>query len=245
MAERKLEYFLRCFCPARLYSYSTKVRIPKDRIDFRKFLIAKLVLSKGGSVVDGGAHLGYHTRFFSELVGDRGYVYSFEPNPYIFRLLQKGTRFQGNVIAYQKALSDVATRSAFYVEPFSLSQDSTLGEGRAKQKRVKVESVCLDTFLSGIKEIRLIKLDVEGYELQAIRGSAQLIGEFRPWIIFEYVQSASRNDRAILSLLKEWGYACFDLGTLQEVPQTAQIDVTDMVAIPQGEEGRLEALRPF
>ncbi len=238
---RKLEYFLRLFCPGKLYDYSTKVRVPQNQADFRKFLIAKFVLGQGGSAIDGGAHIGYYTRCFAEIIGERGKVYSFEPNPYIFRLVHKYAQYHRNVHAYQKALSHKTVKSAFYVEPFSLSQDSTLGRGRARQKKVEVDTVILDQVVSHTDQIRLIKLDVEGYEMQAILGAQQLIRRCRPWIILEYGQN--KTDSEIISLLEGWNYVCLDLRTLKRVVST---DLTDIVAIPKEEKGNfVEALALF
>lgn len=247
MMTEKIEYFLRLFCPDKLYAYSTKVRVPQHRVDFRKFLVAKFVLGNGGSAIDGGAHIGYYTRYFAEIIGETGKVFSFEPNPYMFRLLNKYAKSHGNVVAYQKALSDETTISSFYAQPFSLSQDSILGLGREGQKKISVETVSLDDFL-GHEEIRLIKLDVEGHEMQAIMGATQLIHRCQPWMIFEYVQNESRNDFEIIALLEEWKYTCIDLNTLNRVSRAAHIDLTDVVAIPEAaaEMGAfIEALRLF
>lgn len=231
----KLEYFLRFFCPGSLYDYSTKVRIPQKKIDFRKFLVAKFLLTDAGSVIDGGAHIGYYTRYFSEIIGEKGKVYSFEPNPYLFRLLNKYARFHSNILCYQKALSHATGQTALYVEPFSLSQDSSLEKGRKDQKSISIDAIALDDLIAETEQIRLIKLDVEGFEEQAIRGAEKLIERCRPWIIFEYVQNQHRNDRDILSLLAKRNYSCINLETLQPVLPQAQIELTDMLAIPENQ----------
>lgn len=242
----KLGYFLRFFCPGRLYNYSTKVRIPQGQVDFRKFLIAKFVLKNGGSAIDGGGHIGYYTRWFSEILREKGKVYSFEPNPYMFRLLDKYARFHNNIISYQKALSNITACSTFYVEPFSLSEDSALNQGRAKQKKICVETVAIDDVLSDAEEIRLIKLDVEGHEMQALIGAKKLVQRCRPWIICEYVQSENRNDRELLSLLESWRYSCLDIQTLKAVPPETSITLTDIVAVPDEEKGKfIESLSFF
>lgn len=229
-----MEYCLRLLCPARLYAYSTKVRIPAHLIDFRKLLVAKFVLGKGGSAIDGGAHIGYHTRYLSEVVGDKGKVHSFEPNPYIFSLLKKGVKNRENVQVYQKALSSINQRVPFYVRPYSLGQDSSLEKPQSPRKKVEVETISLDEFLP-LDNVRLIKLDVEGHEFQAILGAKELIRRCRPWIIFEYVQTKERNDKAVISLLKEWGYRCFDLQECDWMPTTRQIELTDILAFPKAD----------
>lgn len=228
-----LEYFLRWLCPNRLYCYSTKVRLPQSTVDFRKFLIAKWLLQKGGSAIDGGAHIGYYSRYFSEILGNRGTVYSFEPNPYMYRLLNKYARGCENIKAFPNALSNQTNVCSFYVQPFSLSQDSNLTEGRPGQKKIKTKTVRLDDLIDKTAQINLIKLDVEGHELQALLGAEQLICRCHPWIIFEYVQNELRNDQEIVSLLQSWGYRCMDLEDLQWLPNSKQIDLTDVIAVPQ------------
>lgn len=245
MSER-LAYFLRLICPGKMYYYSTKIRIPRDQVDFRKFLIAKRVLQDGGSAIDGGGHIGYYTRFFSDLIQEGGKVHSFEPNPYMFHLLNKYAKYRPNVLAYKQALSNETARRAFYVEPFSLTQDSTLGEKRSKQKKISVETVKLDDLISDTENIRLIKLDIEGYEMQAVTGAKALVQRCRPWIICEYVQTEKRNDRKLISLLEEWNYSCLDIHTLKAVPPDKQIDLTDILAVPEEQQGRfLEVLNYF
>jgi FkbM family methyltransferase len=245
--KEKLEYFLRLFCPGPLYNYSTKIRIPQKKIDFRKFLVAKFLLTDGSSVIDGGAHIGYYTRYFSEIIGEKGKVYSFEPNPYLFRLLNKYARFHSNIVCYQKALSHVTSKTAFYVEPFSLSQDSSLYKGSDDQKSISIDAIALDDFIAETEQIRLIKLDIEGFEQQAIQGAQQLIARCRPWIIFEYVQTPIRNDRGILSLLAKWNYSCINLETLQPVSEQEQVELTDMLAIPENQQPNklIESLAMF
>lgn len=230
-----VEYFLRLLCPRGIYNYSTKIRMPQNEVDFRKFLIAKYVLKKGGSAIDGGAHIGYYTRCFSDLIQGTGKVYSFEPNPYMFRLLKKYSPFHPNIFVYQKALSNVREKSSFYVEPFSLTQDSSLQKGRAKQKKVSVETVMLDELLNDVQELKLIKLDVEGYERQALIGGEKLIRRDLPWLILEYVQNQIRNDYPVVSLLAGWGYTSLDLRTLKTISEEREVEMTDILAIPKQE----------
>lgn len=237
---RYLNYFARFLCPARLYAYSTKVRLPSSVVDYRKFLVARFLLKNGGSVIDGGAHIGYYTRMFSEtLENSRGTVWSFEPNPYIFRLLKKYSRHTKNVVVFQQALSDQNGEVSFYLKPFSLREDSTT-EISCKDpchKKVLVKTMAIDHLIrQGLKNVKLIKLDVEGHELTVLRGAEKTLLNFQPWIIFEYVCYKQRNDSKILSFLAEKNYTVFDLRTLEFLKPHEEIPLTDGIAIPKHEE---------
>ena len=66
------------------------------------------IVKPGDTVVDAGANTGYYTLIGSRLVGDKGKVYAFEPEPANFELLQKNVRLNGlsNVVLERKALSN-------------------------------------------------------------------------------------------------------------------------------------------
>ncbi len=63
-------------------------------------------LRPGMRVVDIGAHVGYHTKRFARLVGERGIVLAFEPDPGTFRLLQANLHKQRNVYLFNVAVTD-------------------------------------------------------------------------------------------------------------------------------------------
>ncbi len=233
------KYFIRLLTPGRLYFFYSKLRFPNNDIDYRKFFIAKHLLKKGGSAIDGGAHIGYFTRTLAEIVKKEEQIWSFEPNPYVFKLLKKYAKYQKNVIPMPYALTNQKVqRCSFRVSPYSLAMDSTLemNQNNSSQKKIEVETMQLDELLNcGIREVKLIKLDVEGHELKVLEGGEQLIIKFHPWIIFEYSNNAVRNDSAVLSYLDEKGYFCMDLATLSFLSPTCRIDLTDGVAIPKSE----------
>ena len=66
------------------------------------------VVKPGDTFVDVGANAGYYTIIGSRLVGEKGKVYAFEPEPAMFALLEKNVRLNGltNVVLERKALSN-------------------------------------------------------------------------------------------------------------------------------------------
>ena len=67
--------------------------------------LVKRIVRNGDIVVDIGAHIGYYTLIFARLVGPKGKVFAFEPEPNNFNLLIKNIKINGykNIIPVQKA----------------------------------------------------------------------------------------------------------------------------------------------
>jgi FkbM family methyltransferase len=143
------------------------------------------------NVVDIGAHIGRHAIPLAKRVGLRGTVHSFEPIPLIRRKFCLNLEEQGcnNVVVYPFALSDHTGISKFtYVpnlpEESGLKQRHTynaepLGIQEIEVKIERLDDICLDS------KIRLIKMDVEGGELDALKGSQMILRSSRPIVLFE------------------------------------------------------------
>jgi len=145
----------------------------------KEFALIKRVVKLGMFVVDIGAHIGYYTALFSELVGMNGKVYAFEPTPDIFLALKKNTPFP-NVDHINYVVSSYASlidNVPFYIfdEPFS-SFNSLYRPNTKHQPLgvIKVESVTLDMYhLKG--KVGYLKVDVEGGELDVFKGAYILL----------------------------------------------------------------------
>jgi len=77
----------------------------------------KQVMKEEMVVVDVGAHIGYFTLMAAKLVGAKGKVYAFEPDPSNYRLLVKSIHENGyrNVVAIQKAVSNKKQKTVLFL----------------------------------------------------------------------------------------------------------------------------------
>lgn len=141
------------------------------------------LLSPGDVCVDVGGHIGYYTLLASRLVGPKGHVYAFEPSPVNYRALSSNLARNGvaNVTALQVAVGATATRAELHEGPGTNTGGATLSPllaaRRGGQPAVEVD---VGPLADNIPEadwarIRVVKIDVEGYEVEVLEGLAPIL----------------------------------------------------------------------
>jgi len=149
---------------------------------------------EGDWVVDVGANVGHYTVRLSQLVGARGRVLAFEPVPETFELLAANLAFVG---AHNVSLFNVAVSANSAVMPLSIPQfpsglanfycaglTSTSPWPTNPEGDFTVLTLALDALVIP-QRVTLVKLDVEGHELSALRGMEQLLRRDQPRLIVE------------------------------------------------------------
>lgn len=159
------------------------------------FIIAvNSLLNRGGTFIDAGANIGHFSLLASEVVGKEGHVIAIEPSSRDYNRLLDNIKINGleNVISpYRFALSDVNEGIAkLSIACEERSALNTIGSefGVKGVDEVQVEDVSLatlDSFVvnSGLTRVEVLKLDIEGSELKALKGATDTISRFRPAIM--------------------------------------------------------------
>jgi FkbM family methyltransferase len=132
------------------------------------------LIKPGGVVYDGGSWPGDFTVSASRLVGPKGKVYAFEPNPVHARYLREVLRSNecDNVVLVEKALARTTGRFNFHEEG--------AGSRLKSNGSINVKTISLDDFASSFGEPSFVKLDVEGAEIDIIRGAERTISRCLP-----------------------------------------------------------------
>ena len=128
-------------------------------------------------VIDIGAHIGYYTLIAARLVGQKGKVYAFEPNPDTFQILKRNVKENGykNVVLINKAISDKDSEAKLFLNK-SNTGDHRLYDSKDNRKFVDVSTISLDSyFRDKNKKINLIKMDIQGSEVKAFKGGLKTI----------------------------------------------------------------------
>ncbi len=146
--------------------------------EYHKQKAIEKIVAPGSVVYDVGAHVGYYTLLFSELIGPAGQVVAFEPNPRNIRYLRKHLEINdiANVRLVQAAASDAVGVAAFADN--SGSSTGCLSE----QGGLQVATMTLDQFAqyNDASKPDHIKIDVEGAELSVLHGARELLTSRRP-----------------------------------------------------------------
>ena len=180
--------------------------------DLQTPLYFAAVLRDGSVCFDGGANFGFYSLLARFLVGERGSVHAFEPASFAFSFLQKNLGNANNAKLVQAAVSDSNGIIQFaQLSPISsgFSRVATAGNAPSKAELISVRCLRLDTYCADTGVMPdLVKLDVEGHELAALRGMEGTISTGQPFIILEYGMAEGDNMAASLFLVDR-GYSAF------------------------------------
>jgi FkbM family methyltransferase len=241
--------------PARLKTGDTLVVDLSNRMSFQYFFFGELpnelvtaavmrtVLSAGAGFIDVGANLGYYTRLAAHLVGPNGRVVAFEPVPETCRLLRRNTHEFGQVLAEEYAVADSEATVEFYVHP---SADQSSLFPTAATRKISVPTRVLDDWNDRLERCDMIKMDIEGAEMAALRGARKLLARCKPLVFFEYapetigMTGATISDyERLFAGVADGGYTLWWANTPDEplVALTHEHACDYLVALPRRLEG--------
>ena len=145
-----------------------------DRAERR---LLREVLFPGAVAVDAGANIGIYSLYFARCVGPAGAVYSFEPSPENFSRLRSATRRFSNVHVSQVALGERSGHSALYLSDRLNVDHRTYSTEQSGRRVIQIEMVALDEYFKPGQRVDLIKMDIQGYELHALRGAGRVLAD--------------------------------------------------------------------
>jgi FkbM family methyltransferase len=164
-----------------------------------------------GAAVDIGANIGNHSVYFADLFRS---VHSFEPNPRTFKVLQLNAELAPNIHCYNVGISDTERQASMRVEASNVGGASVADGGG-----VPITLRTLDSVLDPAEEVKLLKIDVEGHEYQALRGSEATIRRHQPLVLLEqHLKDFEGGKSKSIELLRSFGYTRF--ATIQNHPRT-------------------------
>jgi len=165
--------------------------------------VIRAFVSPDSTIVDAGAHIGTFAVPLSKSVKR---IVAFEPSPSTFAYLAKnvGLNRAANIEIHNEGLAAARGHASLEPIPDGLATSQTLDVNKGGTIRV----VALD---DEVQKADFIKMDVEGMELQALKGATQLMRRSKPGIFFEVNTSALRQQGTSASDLQrfftEQGYA--------------------------------------
>ena len=171
------------------------------------------LLRAGDVCWDIGANIGFYTCLFASLVGPSGHVVAFEPLPQTADFLDFNVRLNGltNVTVIVKAVGAVAGKQSIYFG------DSSAGEGTASLAHIGpdwnealVEVDAIDNMSMSLPPPDFVKIDVEGCQLDVLRGGAEFFSRRSPMLMAELRDSDSGIMEATETYLRQLGYQIYE-----------------------------------
>lgn len=175
------------------------------------------VLRAGDTVLDVGGNVGGLSIAFARMVGGSGQVLAFECNPRMVAWIKRDTAANGigNVTVVERAAWNVSGASLqFHLHDSHYGSASSLkwewGQGEIQVETITIDDVCRRDHLIP----RLIKIDIEGAEDEALAGARETIAAHRPVIVTE---CHPRSGVQQLHTLNAFGYDMFDVNSYERV----------------------------
>jgi FkbM family methyltransferase len=173
--------------------------------------------------IDIGANIGYFTLLCARRVGSGGRVYSFEPEPDNFDLLTRNVALNkySNVTLEKKAVSDRAGDARFYLSASNPGMHA-LHPQASPGVEIQVETITLDDYFSARdRRVDVIKMDIEGAELGALRGMEGLLHDNRRIsLLTEFVpahlRAAGSDPSDVLDFLTDRGFTIMNLDAARQ-----------------------------
>jgi FkbM family methyltransferase len=195
----RLTYWLSRVEPSLLPSYTLdKPKYPIPRLKGNKKMIKTFLnrvyinsqyeipniveINKGDIVIDAGAFYGDSAFYFDSAVSPDGLVYAFEPNKQIAQVLKDNiiSNNRKNIVVVESGLSDKSSKATMSEDEASsfITDCDTIDNSN----NFLVDLTTIDNFAekTQLKKIDFIKMDIEGYELNAINGAMHSIKKYKP-----------------------------------------------------------------
>jgi FkbM family methyltransferase len=196
-------------------------------------------LKPGHVFCDIGANVGFFTVIAARLVGPSGRVYAFEPMPDNAVLLRRNVELNAfrHVTVVEKAVSSASGQGELLLSHFSGGSALLTATAPPDLKgRIPVELVSVDDLVAGrdVAAPNVVKIDVEGAELDVLRGMSATIQAHKPIIVYEVddgdPEAFERKQADCRSFLQPFGYR---LSVLENSYPYGDWRVANITAVPE------------
>jgi FkbM family methyltransferase len=148
----------------------------KNKNDAFEIETLKKTIKPGSYVLDIGANIGFYSKILSDIVGENGRIFCFEPDKTNFKYLQKNTVGLKNVVLFNNAVSDKKDVIKIYKSKM-LNVDHRTYPVSDYESVEEIHALSIDELMADgtIPKVDFVKIDIQGYELFAFKGMQKLL----------------------------------------------------------------------
>lgn len=195
-------------------------------------------IKEGDMAIDIGANIGDTTVPIGLCTGKTGLTLGFDPNPYVFKILEVNASLnkdKTNIVPIPYAIAKqeeeyyfISSEASFGNGGISLSKESKHGKFiyPKKIKGVQLKNYLEENYKDRLPRFSFIKIDTEGYDKEVLKSIGDLITAYKPTIIAESFGKASNEDKVELyEVIDQLGYTIYhfeDFDISAKVEQLAE-----------------------
>jgi FkbM family methyltransferase len=191
-------------------AYKVLYKLFKVKQDAEEINYLKKEIKSGDIVLDIGSNIGFYAAIISDLVGPQGMVHCFEPDRTNFKHLSNVLSSRKNVVLNNVAVADKPGKINIYTS-HRLNVDHRTYKPEQYDDSYTIDSISIDEYLGVNNEVNFIKMDIQGFELSALKGMVntlkrskdlRILTEFWPYGL----KSAGTSAAELIALINSIGY---------------------------------------
>lgn len=195
--------------------YNLLYEVFKRRQDAAEIRLLRMLVQPGDTILDIGANIGFYSRLLAVLTGASGKVYSFEPDDTNFFHLLGNVQGLPNVEPVKQAVAERSGSLKLYTSPM-LNVDHRTYKVDSYREEKDIAATSVDDFVAGCFRVHLIKMDIQGFEVFALRGMTKtleankdirILSELWPYGL----RKAGCSCRMMVDFLAYLGFRIFDI----------------------------------
>lgn len=146
-------------------------------------------IKSNDTVFDLGANIGIFSIKAAKRVGEKGKVIAVEPEPINIKLLKENTKYFNNVIIIPKAAGNTSGEIELTIGIHSGAHYiNTIAENKSNNQKILIQIDTIDNLIKelGLEIIDFFKIDIEGWEYEALKGAVNSIQKIKFLVIASY-----------------------------------------------------------
>ena len=181
---------------------------------FEAYLLKELdnYIPKDGVILDIGANIGNHSLYWAKKKLAHK-IFAFEPMLSTYQILLRNVQInhlENKVFTYNIGLSDTESNAELntyiFSNPdikFSLESIGSAALSKSDEGEMKLQALDSLPFINELERIDFVKIDVEGFECNVLKGAEKTLRKFKPII---FIESFPQNHIEVNSILTSFGY---------------------------------------
>lgn len=214
--------------------YKIMYSVFKKRQDVFEISLMRKYIKPNDTVLDIGANIGFYAEILSNIVGENGTVHCFEPDATNFSHLKKRCSSFSNIHINNKAVAEKTEIIKIYTSK-KLNVDHRTYKPDEYDEEINIDAISIDEYLNG-KTVQFIKMDIQGFEMSAVKGMMQTLQEPNLTMLSEFwpygMKKAETSVLAYFQLLKQLQFNVYLIENEKLIELTEE-KVTSFLNLPE------------